>query len=379
MTLEERLVATGYRPAGFDYMRITLAVLILCWHSVVTSYGRDAQHAVGEAARPVVAVLLPMFFTLSGFLVAGSLERCRTIGMFLGLRVIRIFPALAVESLISALVLGAALTTLTPGEYFSHPLFHKYFLNILGEPQFYLPGVFDTNPSQKVNGQLWTVPWELRCYVVLAALAAFGLVRRRWIILAAILGMTAMSIAVALVKHPGALSATAGSLQGPELVVGFLAGVALYMYRERVRWSMALGLIALAAGLILLAIPYGAYPALLPISYATVCLGLANPPKVGILKTADYSYGIFLYSYALQQTVMYLAPGARHWWINIAIALPLSLAVSAASWHFIEKPALGWRRYLVSMEKGWLATRLAQRLNRADNADAAAAGVKKAA
>lgn len=97
MTLQERLESTRFRPTGFDYMRIALAILILCWHSIITSYGVGTQTAVAaSAARPFVATLLPMFFTLSGFLVAGSLERTRTVSMFLGIRVIRIFPALAV-------------------------------------------------------------------------------------------------------------------------------------------------------------------------------------------------------------------------------------------------------------------------------------------
>src|ERR1700761_3676596 len=112
-TIQDRISETGGRSTGFDYMRLVLALAILGWHSIVTCYGSVAQDAVGASpARPLIALLLPAFFALSGFLVAGSLERSRTIPMFLGLRALRILPALAVESLISALIIGPLLTTL---------------------------------------------------------------------------------------------------------------------------------------------------------------------------------------------------------------------------------------------------------------------------
>ncbi len=115
-------------------MRLVLAVLIVCWHSVVTSYGLAVQTVASSAPwRPLVAVLLPAFFTLSGFLVAGSLERSKTVGMFVALRALRIYPALAIESLIAALILGPLLTTAPLAAYFSDHDFHLYFLNILGD------------------------------------------------------------------------------------------------------------------------------------------------------------------------------------------------------------------------------------------------------
>ena len=104
-----------------------------------------------------------MFFALSGFLVASSLERCKTLFTFLGLRAIRILPALAVEIFISALIIGPLFTTEPAKAYFAAPEFHDYFLNILGDIHYHLPGVFAANPSDAVNGQLWTVPYEMIC------------------------------------------------------------------------------------------------------------------------------------------------------------------------------------------------------------------------
>jgi peptidoglycan/LPS O-acetylase OafA/YrhL len=360
-TIAQRMTETGGRPTGFDYLRLALAVLIVCWHSVVTSYGLDAQTIASSAPwRPLVAVLLPSFFTLSGFLVAGSLERTKTIGMFLGLRALRIYPALAVESLIAALILGPLLTTKSLRAYVSDHDFHTYFLNILGDPHFMLPGVFKTNPIDLVNGQLWTIPYELRCYVMLTGLAVLGAVRRPAILLAATLAYMAWGVTDTLLHYPFYATYLAGPAPAWLLLANFLCGVLLHQYRERIPWKWSWGLASLAAALVLYDVPAGHYAAVPLLSYATVFVGLTDPPKTRILKGADYSYGIYLYGSIIQQTFMALAPWGRHWWINIAVSVPASALVAALSWHLVEKPALGFKTQLATWETRYLARRAAR-------------------
>jgi len=347
---------TGGRPTGFDYLRLGLAIGVVCWHSVVTSYGWNAQAAFAASlARPLPAILVPAFFTVSGFLVAGSLERSRTMGMFLGLRAIRIFPALAVESLIAALILGPLLTTRTLGAYFSHPQFWSYFLNILGDPHYYLPGVFTKTPYGMVNGQLWTEPFELKCYVILGGLGLLGATRRRELFLGLSAGYLVLGAIAAAVLHPELLQTAAGLVSGWLLIPSFMAGVILYLYREVVPWSWRWGLGALVGGMALLELPMGENLAILPLAYATVVFGLTNPPKPRLLKDADFSYGIYIFGFAVQQACMQLAPWARHWWWNIALCVPAVTVVAALSWYLVEKPALGLRKPFARLEDRWLA------------------------
>src|ERR1700733_12268804 len=97
-SIAARIAQTGGHASGFDYMRLCLAPSIVCQHAGMTSYGMHADVALFESpARPLFRFILPAFFALSGFLVAGSQERSRTLLMFLGLRVLRINPALAVQ------------------------------------------------------------------------------------------------------------------------------------------------------------------------------------------------------------------------------------------------------------------------------------------
>src|SRR5260221_12275221 len=119
-TLEDRLAAASNRPSGFDYMRLVLSTLVLVSHTINVSYGREFTYEVWAGpARPFLAIILPMFFALRGFLVAGILESCHTLISFAGLRALRIIPALAVESVLIGIVLGILITELPLPAYVS--------------------------------------------------------------------------------------------------------------------------------------------------------------------------------------------------------------------------------------------------------------------
>src|SRR6202047_5520708 len=83
VTLAERLNSTNGRPSGFDYLRLGLAVSVVIGHSVVTTYGDDSELWAGPL-RPFSRAIIPMFIALSGFFVAGRLERSKTQLTFFG-------------------------------------------------------------------------------------------------------------------------------------------------------------------------------------------------------------------------------------------------------------------------------------------------------
>lgn len=353
-TLADRLASTRNRPAGFDWLRIGLAASIVGWHGAVTSYGLAVQGSywADPLWRPPLAAILGMFFALSGFLVAGSLERCRTVVSFAGLRLIRIFPALVVEVLLSALVLGPLLTHDSLRQYFADPHLWRYFANTLGIIHYVLPGVFTANPYPEiVNAQLWTVPYELHCYEALILVSVLGLYRRR-----ALLLMTLAAFALFLLSRECFAGCSPRmALQGRELVFCFLLGVTLFRFRDRVAWSSWLVAASAVAAVALLLLPGGDSLAPVPLAYLTVYLGLLDPPRVGVLFGGDYSYGLFLYGFPIQQAIASTCPWARHWIVGLAVAFPLTIAVAAISWWRIEKPMLRHKAALLRLEDRYVA------------------------
>lgn len=368
-TLISRLEACGGRPSGFDYLRIILAISVLCLHSVITSYGKAVDVEMWlTPMRPFMRAILPMFFALSGFLVAGSLMRSKTIVGFLGLRFIRIYPALGVEVMLSALLLGPLLTTVSLGTYFTATEFWLYLLNVTGHIHYLLPGMFEDNPLPRiVNAQLWTVPYELFCYIAISGLFLIGVLRRPWLAPAATIGLILAYGVGRWFWHDGRLPIIVGGLPGILLVVSFLAGVSLYFWGRFIPWTRTMLVASLAASIVATSVllvpslkaasPYFDCLAPLPLAYLTVYLGLCNPPRLGFVRHADYSYGVYLYSYAIQQSLMYALPWAREWWINIALALPLSILFAALSWHLVEKPAQGWKGRVKDVERWYLRQR----------------------
>ena len=75
-SLESQIQLTKGKSAGFDYLRIGLAVSIIAWRTILVCYGAEAQTPFRTGPfRPLFSVIVPSFVALSGFLVAGSLLR----------------------------------------------------------------------------------------------------------------------------------------------------------------------------------------------------------------------------------------------------------------------------------------------------------------
>jgi peptidoglycan/LPS O-acetylase OafA/YrhL len=343
-TIADRMRTTNNRATGFDYLRLVLSSGVILWHTVMTSYGPAAQLLLPSWVRALEFAILLMFFMLSGFLVAGSLERCQTLWQFAGLRILRIVPALSMEVFLSALLLGPLFTTIALRDYFSDPMFSSYFLNIVGDIHFYLPGMFPDNPTPAmVNMQLWTIPYELYCYIGLILVAALGLVKRRqWLLIAA----SVLQVAFIVRGWNSSYAPQQIALSGNLLVLMFFWGVIFYEYRERIPYDRFLGISALVLMLALLSTQSLRNVAAIPAAYLTIYLGLQNPPRSRIVLSGDYSYGLYLYGFPLQQAVASFGPSVHHWYFNFLIAYPLALLCAVFSWWVLEKRALALRRFI---------------------------------
>ena len=368
ISIQQRMTDTGGRTTGFDYLRIGLAVAVVFWHTFPIAYGPVAGN-FGEvgAIRPFYFFILPSFFALSGFLVAGSLERNRSLIRFASLRALRIVPALAVEVVLSALLLGSLLTTLPLRTYFANPELHHYFLNIVGLIHFQLPGLFETNPLPRiVNRQLWTIPYELRCYIALALFAGFAIERRRWLFLICVVAIQVFDFAQCFGHHP----LGHGGINGWQLVLAFLDGVLIYKFRDLLPLSGRTYIASLALSFALLSwIPLGDRLALPVLAYATVYTGLLNPKATILVKFGDLSYGVYLYGFAVQQFVASWGNWTHEWYLNFAFTLPIVSLVACFSWYCIERPALGLRKHLVLLDPldRWIASVQTAALSQAES------------
>jgi peptidoglycan/LPS O-acetylase OafA/YrhL len=61
-------------------------------------------------------------------------------------------------------------------------------------------------------------------------------------------------------------------------------------------------------------------------------------------RLGDYSYGLYIYAFPLQQQMVFYHPGLKYL-EGFAVVYPIILGVAILSWHLIEKPALGLKKY----------------------------------
>lgn len=326
---------------GFDAMRLGLSLAIMVVHSVPLTHGFSYFDYREWVGYPFFMGLLPMFFSLSGFLVAGSAVRLRSTYKFMLNRGLRILPALAVEVALSAVFLGALVTSLPLVDYYGDPQFIAYFKNIIGIVQFDLPGVFENNPFPRtVNGNLWTLQPEYYCYLIIAALMLMGVFRHhRWYSALALLVFVGAVIADILWK----VGLPFYAVSPATLVLCFLAGNVFFLLADRIPFDGRLALASLVIYWVLSQVAGGVFLSMLFLCYLKIFVGLVRIPTPGLLRRSDYSYGIYLYGFPIQQALMHYFPGISAWWLMGVMSIGLTMMFSIFSWHWIERPVLSLR------------------------------------
>jgi peptidoglycan/LPS O-acetylase OafA/YrhL len=335
------------RDNNFDILRVIAAAM------VILSHGWDLTKSIGEPIMLLSYSALIggglgvwIFFFISGYLVSESFQ-ARGLLAFIEARFLRIYPAFFV-SLIFGVLIGACVTTLSLADYVSHEQTWRYvYRSLLTEIQFTLPGVYATLPFPGgINGSLWTIPIEMMMYVGVIIAGVLTLLRRPT---TALLVMAALI--VALVSNPSwvLLIPRVTQVYALPVVLCFLFGMIFYTNRERIPLH-GLGVILLIGSIIVsgLAYPPGSVFTCAAIAYTTAWLAFHPHLRVKIpSRIGDISYGLYVYAFPIQQTVIYLFPGIGPWTL-FAVAFSITAFVAWISWHLIEKRALALKGTLVS-------------------------------
>jgi len=355
-TFAQRLEAVGGVGPGFDLVRLVLCYEVMIWHTFALTAGTPALGIASPFWLPFT-MMVPMFFSLSGFLVTGSALRL-PVGDYLLNRAARIFPALFTCVGFSMLVIGPLVTSLPVADYFSNPGFFAHASNFIGWPNYLLPGVFEDNVYRAaVNGSLWTVRWEVGCYLMMAGLVVIGWYRWPW--LPAVLALLWAGAYLLVVdgdwtNAPGLTGRIIGQVfgSGGMLYPFFLAGSAIYLLRDRLPWhgsiAAACALLFAAGSVLLDGEVYSTHPAFalvtaFPAAYLVAWAGLKPLPVPGPWRGGDYSYGVYLWHFPVLQAVQHFLHLTEWWQLLLVGFLPVTL-LAAASWHLMEAPLLNARR-----------------------------------
>jgi len=298
----------------------------------------------GQTEMGIVAVVF--FFAISGYLITRSYERTPSAWDYVLARVLRIMPGLIVVLFLMEAILGPCMTRLPLGEYLEQRgpirnfvLGYHFFIHDIQV----MPGVFEHNHSNHINGSLWTLPYEAFCYGLVMLLAATGRFYR-YVTLVLYLGCI---VVVGWLEnvHGGAFGPHV-ELPGPDrslhMVSVFLGGSLIYQFRIALRARWALLCTVLIAACFWLGNLNTALRLFAPYVVLYLAIGtrlrLPTPSSFG-----DLSYGTYIYAWPITQVALALLP-LHNGLLTGCVVAPITLVFAYASWHLVEKRALALKK-----------------------------------
>lgn len=355
------------RHNSLGLLRLTLASAVVVSHARILGYGgKEYLHAFSGGQIDLGKLSVYGFFVLSGILVTRSGTRL-SLGRFLWHRALRIFPGfwvcLAVAAFVVAPLLYWHLHSTLDGFNGPHgPLDYLTANWAVATNQYDISGVMaDARSAGLVhngafNGALWSLRYEFLCYLAVATLAVIGVLaraRRAVLLIAALLGWIVIRQASTDALWAGPYSAhilptfhvpAFGQINPSFLIYlgfAFALGAVIELYKERVPVSDPLGVAAIAVLLGSLHYGYLFTVGIPAFAYVLIWLAIRLPaPFRRVGAKHDYSYGIYIYGFLVQQTLALL--GYARWGLPayLALTFALTLLLAVASWHLVERPTM---------------------------------------
>jgi peptidoglycan/LPS O-acetylase OafA/YrhL len=338
---------SGGRFNNFDFLRLFLATLVIFAHSFVIPYGdkHDATeplHYYTDGQINGGALAVSGFFAISGFLILISFQNSRSMGSYFKKRCARIYPGYIVAFLFCVLVVaplsGVSWSTILAPKTLATNLVLPL---VFGKPR--VEGAFADMPWTVLNGSLWTIRYEFLCYIMVAALGVLGLLKKPKLVLALFLAALVMHLLQGryqIREDESAIKVPGLAASGPwwRFMTYFAAGMVLAVYQQKIPYRLSIAFacaVALAVSTWL-----GVLWMLLPICGVYILFFFAFYRPLPLQRTAkfgDFSYGVYLYAWPVQQLVFMYSGKTIGPWGLFLIATAVTFVLAILSWHLLEK------------------------------------------
>lgn len=332
------------RNNALNAFRLALATSVILFHSFPIT---------GRTLPPVAVRQLLIsggvdgFFAISGFLITASWLSHPRIRDYLVARALRILPGFYVCLVVVAFVIAPIGVAIQGGSaakllLSTGPIEYVLKNSAVAYLQDDVSGTPRGIPVLGWDGSLWSLIYELMCYLAVAGLGVIGLASRRWVSPAAL----ALAVLGAMLLPPSSIT---GPWTVPQLVVRsaimFAAGALLYHFRDVIpaRWSLVVVsvVIVLAAGWL----PNYRLVAAVPLAYAVIVSGALIHNKRLRLRT-DLSYGMYIYAFPIQQLLVICGLVKLNPVLFFVVSTLATVPLAALSWFLVEKRAMSLKSRL---------------------------------
>lgn len=332
---------------NFGLLRLLFATMVILSHSPELIDGNRSREILTRAFGTLSFGELGVdgFFLVSGFLIAKSLMNSGDVLEYLAKRVLRIYPGYIVAFLICWLLVGP----LAGGDFAASDGWKMQLWRMATLQIPVLPGSFSDLHYPSLNGSMWTISYEFRCYILLIVLN----VARSLPPPAKYAYIVSIMLAIIAMKFNFYVPYKAAKIVGYPLIdfrffALFLTGSAFYIFRRKICYN-----IVGAIGAAVLLAPFmffkpTAEPSVAVLGgYLVFCFAFMPTPALlsRIGTRVDLSYGLYLYAWPVQSLIIQWE-GAISPWTLCGATILVAGGLGYVSWRLVERPFLNLKYYL---------------------------------
>ena len=337
---------------NFDFLRFLFALFVVISHSYALSGATEVDSGVNWLSNGQLSfsqIGLNGFFIISGYFIFQSLQRSKNLFGYYKKRFLRLFPALVVVLFISLILIPFIYRNQIP--FLKNKEMYTYIpynLSLYGF-QSSIKGVFDTNNYHSINGSLWTIRYEFSLYIGLSLLF---FIRNSKRLVSYLLYFTFFIFYVLYnfyrSKFAGVSFMNLLGIHILNLGTFFIAGSSLASFQLETIKNKKIFLIIIST-IFIYSLYFNCYDLVKHIVLPFLILLLGFVPFTGIKdfsKLGDASYGIYIYSFPIQQTLMWFFKMDTY--TLMVYSILLSIGFGFLSWHLIEKKTSKYLRVVGS-------------------------------
>lgn len=313
---------------NISFIKFILAVMVIFSHCFPISSGLETfdwlyNFSAGQLDFGKLSVWIFLFY--SGYLIIKSLNKKSSLVYFFRNRVSKLLPPLWIVLIITVIIIGPLVTTLSVKDYFLDFSWLKYLIkNMFLLPTYNISGCFVNNQYVgNVNGSLWTLPVEFLCYIFCFISYKLHISKDKYLKYTFPIFIIVYYIVLLLFNDIYIIKTLL------PVVSMFYMGMICYSYQDKIKFSNKIMILLFILFILSLKFNFLNYINIFIIPYIIMCLSF-NFKSLSIFKWKMFnlSYEIYLTGFLVQQIISYLFGGYMNPYVNFILSLPIVIVCS---------------------------------------------------